>query len=389
MRTQVAIIGAGPAGLLLSRLLRLAGIDSVVVEQRSRAHVEARIRAGVLEGGTVEMLERAGVAERLHREGLIHHGVTLAVDGALLEIDFAGLGIAAPVTIYGQTEITKDLIEAAVATGAPPVFGALDVAIHGVDGEQPFVTYAKDGKAERIDCDFIAGCDGQHGVSHTCIPARRHFERNYPFGWLGVMAEVPPCHDEIVYSSHEHGFALASMRSLTRSRCYIQVPLGERIEDWPDERFWKEFELRLGPNTQRPLATGPSIEKSIAPLRSSVTEPMRHGRLFLAGDAAHIVPPTGAKGLNLAISDVRFLSEAFIAFYRDGRTAGLDLYSERALARVWKAERFSWWLTTLLHRFPDTDAFARRMQIAELDYIRRSRAAQTVLAENYVGLALD
>jgi p-hydroxybenzoate 3-monooxygenase len=371
--------------------LRLAGIESLVLEQRSRDYVEARIRAGVLEQGTVEMLERAGVAERLHREGLIHRGVTLAVDGELLEIGFDRLGIGARVTIYGQTEITKDLIEVALASGAPPVFEALDVAIHGIEGEQPFVTYTKDGRTERIDCDFVAGCDGQHGVSRNCISddVRRHFERNYPFGWLGIMAEVPPCHDEIVYSSHEHGFALASMRSRTRSRCYIQVPLGERIEDWPDDRFWNEFALRLGPNTRRPLVTGPSIEKSIAPLRSSVTEPMRHGRLFLAGDAAHIVPPTGAKGLNLAVSDVRLLSAAFITFYHDGSTAGLDGYSDRALSRVWKAERFSWWLTTLLHRFPDTDAFARRMQIAELDYIRHSRAAQTVLAENYVGLALD
>jgi p-hydroxybenzoate 3-monooxygenase len=391
VRTQVAIIGAGPAGLLLSRLLHLAGIESVVLEQHRRAHVEARIRAGVLEQGTVELLERAGTAGRLHSEGLVHKGVTLAVDGELLEIDFDRLGIDARVTIYGQTEITRDLIEAAVASGLAPVFEALDVAIHDFEGERPFVTYAKDGKAGRIDCDFVAGCDGQHGVSHNCIPPgiRRHFERNYPFGWLGILAEVPPCHDEIVYSSHERGFALASMRSLTRSRCYIQVPMGERIEDWPDTRFWDEFATRLGPNTQRPLVTGPSIEKSVAPLRSSVTEPMRHGRLFLAGDAAHIVPPTGAKGLNLAISDVRLLSEALIAFYRTGTTAGLDGYSDRALSRVWKAERFSWWLTTLLHRFPDTDAFGRRMQIAELDHIRHSRAAQTVLAESYLGLALD
>ncbi len=391
MRTQIVIIGAGPAGLLLSLLLHRAGIESVVLEQRSRAYVEARIRAGVLEQGTVELLECAGVAERLHREGLIHRGVTIAVDGELLEIDFDRLGIEPSVTIYGQTEIVKDLIEASVARGAPPVFEASDVAIHDIDTERPFVTYVKDGAAQRLDCEFITGCDGQHGISHTGIPAdvRRHFERVYPFGWLGIMADVPPCHDEIVYASHERGFALASMRSPIRSRCYVQVPLGEKIEDWPDERFWKEFATRIGPNTKHPLITGPSIEKSIAPLRSSVTEPMRFGRLFLAGDAAHIVPPTGAKGLNLAVSDVRFLSEALIAFYRDNSTAGLERYSDKALARVWKAERFSWWLTTLLHRFPDTDMFARKMQIAELDYIAHSRAAQTVLAENYVGLALD
>jgi p-hydroxybenzoate 3-monooxygenase len=391
MRTQVAIIGAGPAGLLLSRLLSLAGIASVVLEQRSRAYVEARIRAGVLEQGTVAALERAGVAGRLHREGLIHDGVTLAVDGELLPIAFSPLGIAAHVTVYGQTEITKDLIEAAFAAGTPPVFEAHDVALHDIESADPFVTYTKDGRSVRLDCDFIAGCDGQHGVSHTAIPTavRRHFARTYPFGWLGIMAEVPPCHDEIVYASHAHGFALASMRSRTRSRCYIQVPLEERIDDWPDVRFWDEFALRLGPNTQRPLVTGPSIEKSIAPLRSSVTEPMRHGRLFLAGDAAHIVPPTGAKGLNLAIADVRLLSDALIAHYTSGYTDALDGYSSRALSRVWKAERFSWWLTTLLHRFPDADAFARRMQIAELDDIRHSRAAQTVLAENYVGLGRE
>jgi p-hydroxybenzoate 3-monooxygenase len=391
MRTQIAIIGAGPAGLLLSQLLHLEGIESVVLEQRSRAYVEGRIRAGVLEQGTVELLERAGAADRLHREGLIHRGVTIAVDGELLEIDFDRLGINASVTIYGQTEIVKDLIDASILRGTPPVFGASDVAIHDIEGIQPFVTYVKGGEAQRLDSDFVAGCDGQHGVSHTYIPVdvRRHFERVYPFGWLGIMAEVPPCHDEIIYASHKRGFALASMRSLTRSRCYVQVPLEEKVEDWPDERFWEEFATRLGPNTKRLLVTGPSIEKSIAPLRSSVTEPMRFGRLFLAGDAAHIVPPTGAKGLNLAVSDVRFLSEGLSGFYRNDSTAGLDSYSDRSLARVWKAERFSWWLTTLLHRFPETDAFARKMQIAELDYIRRSRAAQTVLAENYVGLALD
>jgi len=362
MRTQIVIIGAGPAGLLLSQLLYQAGIENVVLEQRSRAYVEGRIRAGVLEQGTVEMLERAGVAARLHREGLIHRGVTLAINGELQEIDFDSLGVAANVTIYGQSEIVKDLIEAAVMRGQLPVFDATEVTIHDVESERPFVTYMKDGEPQRLECDFVAGCDGQHGVSRRCIPAdvRRHLERIYPFGWLGIMAEVPPCHDEIVYASHERGFALAAMRSLTRSRCYIQVPTNEKIEDWPDERFWQEFATRIGPNTQRPIATAPSIEKSIAPLRSSVTEPMRHGRLFLAGDAAHIVPPTGAKGLNLAISDIRFLSEAFITFYRDGGTAVLDAYSSKALSRVWKAERFSWWFTGLTHRFPDTGPLERR-----------------------------
>lgn len=389
-RTQVAIIGAGPAGLLLSQLLHVAGVDSIVLERRPQSYVEGRIRAGVLEQGTVALLERAGVADRLHREGLPHHGIRLALDGELFRIDLHGLTRGKAVTVYGQTEVTHDLIGAHQARGAPLVFEAGDVALHDLESDVPFVTYKANGAERRVDCDYIAGCDGYHGVSRASMPAEilRTFERVYPFGWLGILADVPPCDDELIYSNHRNGFALASMRSPTRSRYYVQVPLTEKLEDWPDARIWDELALRLGPDAAARMTRAPSIEKSIAPLRSFVAEPMRHGRLFLAGDAAHIVPPTGAKGLNLAASDVGILADALIGHYRDGSDTALEGYSTRALARVWMAERFSWWFTSLTHRFPDMDDFARRMQVAELGYIRASAQAQTVLAENYVGLPL-
>ena len=390
MRTQVAIVGAGPAGLLLQQLLHVSGIDSVVLEQRSRGYVEARIRAGVLEQGTVRLLERVGVAGRMRREGLIHDGFSLAMEGERFRIDLQGLTGGSTVMVYGQTEVTADLIAAAQDRGTPLVFEAEDVALHGLDGAQPSVTFRANGTRQQLDCDFVAGCDGFHGVSRGAIPkdVLRTYERTYPFGWLGVLADVAPCDPELIYSNHARGFALASMRSMTRSRYYVQAPLDTDLADWPDDRIWDELAERLGPQAAAAMIRGPSIEKSVTPLRSFVAEPMRWNRLFLAGDAAHIVPPTGAKGLNLAASDVAVLAEAFIAVYQDGSTAGIDGYSARALARVWKAERFSWWFTGLTHRFPDADNFGRRMQIAELDYIRRSRAAQVTLAENYVGLPL-
>ena len=390
MRTQVAIIGAGPAGLLLSQILYKAGVDSVVLERRDRAYVESRIRAGVLEQGTVDLLERAGVAERMCRDGLPHDGFSLALDGRTFRIDLAGLTGGKRVMVYGQTEVTRDLIEAGVERGTPILFEATDVALHDIEAATPFVTFTHDGAPQRLDCDYIAGCDGFHGVSRRSIPesVRCEIEKVYPFGWLGILADVPPCHDELIYSNHERGFALASMRSETRSRYYVQCGLGEQLDAWPDERIWDELALRLGPTAAANMTRGPAIEKSIAPLRSFVSEPMRHGRLFLAGDAAHIVPPTGAKGLNLAMSDVAFLADALIDAVGRGSTTGLDAYSATALARVWKAERFSWWFTSLTHRFPNMDTFARRMQMAELEYIFSSRAAQTTVAENYVGLPM-
>jgi p-hydroxybenzoate 3-monooxygenase len=385
-RTQVAIIGGGPAGLLLSQLLHKAGISSVVLERHTRDYVEARIRAGLLEQTTVALLEEAGAGARMRREGLPHGGVNLASDGEMFRIDFEAL-VGKRMMIYGQTELTKDLNDLLAERGQP-VFEAEDVALHDIATDKPFVTWRKDGREHRLDCDFIAGCDGYHGPSRQSIPrdAGRSYERVYPFGWLGIMADVPPCCHELIYSSHARGFALATMRSRTRSRYYVQVALDEKLEDWPDARIWDELEIRLGPEAAANITRGPLIDKSLAPLRSFVFEPMRHGRLFLAGDAAHIVPPTGAKGLNLAASDVHYLFEAITGFYATGSQTGLDAYSSRALARVWKAERFSWWFTNLMHRFPDTDPFTRKMQVAELDYLRHSTVGAATMAENYVGL---
>ena len=387
MRVQVAIIGAGPAGLLLGQCLLRAGIDALVLEQRSQEYVLGRVRAGVLESGTVELLEHLGVAGRLHAEGLVHEGFDIAFGGGRMRIDLAGL-TGKTVTVYGQTEITRDLMDAREAAGGRTVYEA-QVLPENFETSQPKISYVKDGKAHSVDCDFIAGCDGFHGISRASVPAGaiRAYERVYPFGWLGVLSDTKPVSEELIYISHERGFALCSQRSRTRSRYYVQCPLSEQVDEWPDERFWAELRRRLPADAARSLVTGPSIEKSVAPLRSFVAEPLRFGRLLLAGDAGHIVPPTGAKGLNLAASDVHYLSQGIISHYR-GNSSDLESYSARALARVWKAERFSWWMTKLLHRFPEEGDFGRRMQLAELEYISGSRAAQTALAENYVGLPL-
>ncbi|MDX3805084.1 4-hydroxybenzoate 3-monooxygenase [Bosea thiooxidans] len=388
MRTQVAIIGAGPAGLLLGQLLSRAGIDNVIIERRSCDYVLSRIRAGVLEQGMVDLLHEAGVSDRLAREGLVHDGVNLAFDGVLHHIDLKHLSGGKTVTIYGQTEVTQDLVEARRALGRLTVYEADEVTLHDIDTASPKVTFRANGIVQEMRCDFVAGCDGYHGVSRRSIPesALRSFERVYPFGWLGLLVDRPPAAHELVYARHERGFALCSMRSAERSRYYVQVPLEERVENWSDEAFYDELRRRLPAEVADTLQTGPSLEKSIAPLRSFVAEPMRFGRLFLAGDAAHIVPPTGAKGLNLAASDVRYLFDALREHYRDGSNAGLDNYSARALDRIWKAERFSWWMTGLLHRFPERSAFEERMQHAELDYLVSSPAASAAMAENYVGL---
>ncbi len=388
MRTQVAIVGAGPAGLLLGALLAKAGIDNVILEQRSGAYVLGRIRAGVLEQICVDLLDEAGAGARLHREGLVDDGFVLVFGGQAHRIDLAGL-TGKRVVVYGQTEVTRDLMDLRAASGLTTVYEAEDVALHELDGSRPWVSYRKDGVLVRLDCDFVAGCDGFHGVSRASIPKDRieTFEKVYPFGWLGLLADVPPVSHEIVYANHERGFALASLRSPTRSRYYVQCPLDDKVEQWSDDAFWAEFRARLPASLAERLVTGPSIEKSIAPLRSFVAEPMRYGRLFLAGDAAHIVPPTGAKGLNLAAGDVGLLAQAMAEFYR-GSEAGIDDYSRRALARVWKAERFSWWFTTMMHKFPENGPFGARMQLAELEYLMSSRAMQTAVAENYVGLPL-
>ena len=387
MRVQVAIIGAGPAGLLLGALLHKAGIETLILEQRSAEYVLSRIRAGLLEQGTVSLLEQAGVAARLRAEGLVHEGMDLAFSGRRAHIDLYGL-TGKNVVVYGQTEVTRDLMDARAAAGLPTIYEAEDVKPEGFQTNSPVVRFREKGIEKTVSCDFIAGCDGYHGVSRASAPASalRTYERVYPFGWLGILADVPPLHDELIYVCHERGFALCTMRSRTRSRYYLQVARSENAEEWSDERFWEELARRIDPQAARSLVTGPSIEKSVAPLRSFVAEPMRFGRLFLAGDAAHIVPPTGAKGLNLAASDVHYLSSALQSFYKTGKAQELDAYSSRALARVWKAERFSWWMTKLLHRFPEEGAFGQKMQEAELEYLQSSAAAQKSLAENYVGL---
>ncbi len=388
MKTQVAIIGAGPAGLLLGQLLHKAGIDAVILERHTADYVLGRIRAGVLEQGTVQILDLAGVSQRLHQEELVHDGIEIGFNGVRHRIalkDFVGK----PVAVYGQTEITRDLMDARAASGAKTIYEAESVTLSDVTGK-PKVSFVHKGEKRELECDFIAGCDGYHGVSRRTIPAEKikAFERVYPFGWLGVLADVPPAWDELIYANSDRGFALASMRSPTRVRCYVQCPLEDHVDQWSDERFWNEFKLRIGEDVAARMTTGPSIEKSIAPLRSFVAEPMRYGNLFLAGDAAHIVPPTGAKGLNLAASDVFYLYEALHDYYKQGTNSGIDGYSQRALGRVWNAVRFSWWMTTLLHNFPDSDAFTSRIQDTELNYLFASEAAQRVLAENYVGLPL-
>lgn len=387
MKTQIAIIGAGPAGLLLGHLMRSEGIDCVIVERHAPDHLLSRIRAGVLEQVTVSLMERLGLDGRLKAEGLIEHGLILSDSERMIRIDCMGL-TGKSVVIYGQTEITRDLIEAAPSRGLEVIYEAECTALHAIESDAPYVTYRKDGSELRIDARFIVGCDGFHGPSRKAIPASvvREYEHVYPFGWLGILADVPPCNPELIYSNHESGFALASMRSLTRSRYYIDVPLSERIENWGDERLWEELSTRLGPAVAQKITRGPALEKSITPLRSYVFEPMRHGSLFLCGDAAHIVPPTGAKGLNLAASDVHYAAEAMVRYFKRADTAALAQYSAKALARVWKSQRFSWWLTKLMHRFPNDGPFGRAMQVSELEYVASSVAAQTAIAENYVGL---
>ncbi|GFE63047.1 4-hydroxybenzoate 3-monooxygenase [Litoreibacter roseus] len=387
MRTQVVIIGGGPSGLLLSQLLHRAGIDTVVLERRARSYVLSRIRAGVLEWGSVEMLRKAGVGKRMDAEGYVHSGTYLATQNRGFRIDFDAL-IGKRVMVYGQTQVTHDLYDARDRMDGIVIEEALSVTPQDLDTDKPYVTYEKDGTEQRIDCDFVVGCDGFHGVSRTCIPKNvlREYERVYPFGWLGILSETPPVSDELIYANHERGFALCSMRNSKLSRYYIQAPVDDPLDAWSDNAFWDELKRRIPEEAADKITTGPSIEKSIAPLRSYVAEPMRWGRLFLVGDAAHIVPPTGAKGLNLAISDVHYLSTGLQTYYTHKDQSGIDAYSANALARVWKSVRFSWWMTTKLHRFPDQSAFDQRIQEAELDHIETSVAAQTELAENYVGL---
>ena len=391
MRTQVAIIGAGPAGLLLGQLLHKAGIDAVILERHTGEYVLGRIRAGILEQVTMDLLDEAGVGARMHAEGLVHGGIEMLFGGQRHRVDMNRLTGGKNVMVYGQTELTHDLMNARQMEGLATIYEALDVQVHDFDSARPRVTYRHGGKEEQIECDFIAGCDGFHGVCRASAPraAIAEYEKVYPFGWLGLLSDTPPVNDELIYVNSPRGFALCSMRSRTRSRYYLQVPLTAHVEDWSDEAFWQELKLRLDDEARERLVTGPSLEKSIAPLRSFVTEPLRFGRMFLAGDAGHIVPPTGAKGLNLAASDVKYLSAALIEHYRERSDAGLDDYSARCLGRIWRAERFSWWFTSLMHRFPDDGAIVAKFQQAELEYLMHSESGLRTIAENYVGLPLD
>jgi p-hydroxybenzoate 3-monooxygenase len=390
MRTQVAIIGAGPSGLLLGQLLHKAGIDNVILERQSADYVLSRIRAGVLEQVTTDLLDEAGVGARMHEEGLPHTGFDLLFGGERHRINLQALTGGQQVMVYGQTEVTRDLMAAREAAGLPTVYQAGDVSIHDFDSTHPQVRFQQNGVSQTLDCDFIAGCDGFHGVCRASLPAGTvtEYEKVYPFGWLGLLSDTPPVHHELIYANSTRGFALCSQRSTTRSRYYLQVPLTDKVENWSDDAFWNELRNRLDPEAREALVTGPALEKSIAPLRSFVAEPMRFGRLFLAGDAAHIVPPTGAKGLNLAATDVKYLSSALIEHYAERSDAGIDHYSQRCLQRIWKGERFSWWFTSLMHRFPDGGAIGQKLQDAELAYLIQSEAASTALAENYVGLPL-
>lgn len=391
MRVQVAIVGGGPAGHLLGQLLHKAGIDAVILERQSADYVLGRIRAGVLEQVCIDLMDEAGVGERMHQEGLIHGGFDMLFSGQRHRIDMNQLTGGKNVMIYGQTELTRDLMDARKAAGLTTIYQAENVTVRDFNSSKPRVRYEKDGKTHEIACDFIAGCDGFHGVCRASVPhsAIREYEKIYPFGWLGVLSETPPVHDELIYVNSPRGFALCSQRSHTRSRYYLQVPLTDKASDWSDEAFWQELRLRLEPEASAQLITGASIEKSIAPLRSFVTEPMRFGRMFLAGDAAHIVPPTGAKGLNLAATDVKYLASAFIEYYQGKSEAGIDHYSARCLRRIWRAERFSWWFTGLMHRFPENGEIGQKFQEAELDYLIHSEAGARSVAENYVGLPLD
>lgn len=391
LKTQVAIIGAGPSGLLLGQLLQQAGIQTLILERQSADYVLGRIRAGVLEQGMVDLLREAGVSQRMDAEGLVHDGFELALNGQLTHIDLKALTGGQSVMVYGQTEVTRDLMAARAATGGVTLYNAREVQPHGLKTDQPWLTFEHEGEAFRLECDYVAGCDGFHGVARQSIPAEslKVFERVYPFGWLGILADTPPVHPELVYAKHARGFALCSMRSPTRSRYYLQVPVEESVDEWSDQRFWAELKTRLPSQLAEQLVTGPSIEKSIAPLRSFVVEPMQYGRMFLVGDAAHIVPPTGAKGLNLAASDVSTLFNILLKVYREQRTDLLQKYSQICLRRIWKAERFSWWMTAMLHRFPDSDDFSQRIAESELAYFVDSEAGRKTIAENYVGLPYE
>ena len=391
MRTQVAIIGAGPSGLLLGQLLHKAGIDAIILERQTGDYVLSRIRAGILEQVCIDLMDEAGVGARMHQEGLVHGGFDMLVGGKRHRIDLNTLTGGKNVMVYGQTELTRDLMDARAAAGLPTVYEARNVQVFDFDTKTPRVTYEKDGQTHTVECDFIAGCDGFHGVCRASAPrsAIKEFEKVYPFGWLGMLSDTPPVHHELIYVNSPRGFALCSQRSQTRSRYYLQVPLTDKIDEWTDDAFWQELKLRLDPEARAKLVTGPSIEKSIAPLRSFVTEPLRFGRMFLAGDAGHIVPPTGAKGLNLAATDVKYLFNGIREFYAENSEAGIDRYSELALKRIWRAERFSWWFTQLMHRFPDDGAIVAKFQEAEMDYLLNSESGSRTIAENYVGLPLD